>query len=114
MFEPFSRGYYLGRLYVEPSEHDTPAIDRDQHEEVNRQLYASGDGVERLDHPLVMKLETLHLAVRGEVGIPRDTLVVPRHIIDETSIRNPPTLREVLLATADRAEQLLRMRATVT
>lgn len=111
MFETFSRAYYLGRLYVEPYDGDRPVMRRDQHEEVNEQLYATGDGIERLDNPLVMKLGNRHLAVHGESGIPDRTLAVPDAMLDER-IRDPPNLREVLLAKADRAAQLVNMGAT--
>lgn len=108
MFEEFSSGYYLGRLYVEPYEGEQAAIRRDQHECINEQLYATGEGVERLDNPLVMKVDTHHLAVRGEDDIPEGTLALPEHVVENTRIRNPPALKEVLLAKADRAAQLLR------
>jgi hypothetical protein len=109
MFERFSRGYYLGRLYVEPSDDDSPAMCREQHEQVNRQLYTTGEGVERTDRPLVMKLGTHHMAVEGDETVPADTLAVPETVLSETSVRNPPTLQEVLLAKADRARQLLAL-----
>jgi hypothetical protein len=109
MFEQFSSGYYLGRLYVEPHDGDRPAMAREQHEQVNRQLYTSGEGVERTDQPLVMKLENAHLAVHGDDAVPADTLAVPEEFIAETTIRNPPTLQEVFLAKAERANQLLSM-----
>ena len=108
MFEQFSHSYYMGRLYVEPSTDDQTTMCREQHEYLNRQLYADGAGVERLDIPLVMKLGSAHLAVHGEEGVPADTLSVPEAILDETTVRSLPTLREVLLAKADRASQLLR------
>ena len=107
MFEEFSQGYYLGRLYVERGE-GPPKMCRAQHERVNRQLYADGDGVKRLDRPLVMKLGTSHLAVHGDGEVPADTLAVPDEVLDGT-VRNPPALREVLLAKADRASQLLAL-----
>lgn len=109
MFEPFSRGYYLGRVYVQPTDDDRPAMCREQHERVNERLYASGVGIERTDTPLVMKLDTRHFPVTGDESVPRDTLAVPRDLLDDTRVQNPPTLREVLLATADRAEQLLAL-----
>ena len=109
MFERFSRGYYLGRLYVEPSADDSPAMCREQHEQVNRQLYTTGDGVERTDHPLVMKLGARHLAVEADETVPADTLAVPEDVLEEAQVRNPPTLQEVLLAKADRAQQLLSL-----
>ncbi|MHB9287770.1 DUF5802 family protein [Halobacteriales archaeon Cl-PHB] len=107
MFEQFSRGYYLGRLYVEPREGDAAAMCRHQHETVNEQLYASDEGLERLDRPLVMKLEGTHFTVHGSPDVPADTLAVPRDLLENTRLDNPPALREVLLAKGDRAAQLL-------
>jgi hypothetical protein len=110
MFEQFSRGYYLGRLYVEPRDADRAAMARAQHAAVNEQLYADEAGATR---PLVMKLGRTHLAVHGDDGVPADTLAVPESLLDETAVRNPPTLKEVLLATADRAAQLLALAGEV-
>jgi len=107
MFEQFSRGYYLGRLYVEPRDGDRAAMARPQHERVNEQLYAEGEGLERLDRPLVMKLGSRHFPVHGAEGVPADTLALPADLMEDTNLRNPPTLTEVLLAKADRATQLL-------
>lgn len=109
MFEPFSTGYYLGRLYVRGHDGEQAAIHDDRHEQVNRELYADGEGVERLDHPLVMKLETAHFPVHGEEGIPDGTLALPEEWLPEVGVENPPSLREVLLAKGDRAAQLLSL-----
>lgn len=108
MFEEFSSSYYFGRLYVTPSEGDEPVMQREQHERVAERLYHDGSGVTRVDSPLVMKLDTAHLAVRGEDGVPADTLAVPASLLERAGIRNPPELTEVFLAKADRAAQLLR------
>ena len=107
MFEEFSSGYYLGRLYVEPFDGEYAVMQRDQHQLVNEQLYASDDGVDRLDVPLVMKVDHQHFPVLGEEGIPNGTLGLPAVLLEKCDIRNPPTLTEVLLAKADRAAQLL-------
>jgi hypothetical protein len=112
MFESFSQGYYLGRLYVEPTDGERAVMQTDQHERVNRQLYADGDGLERLDSPLVVKLGTRHLAVHGSPEVPGDTLAVPPEVLEETGIQTPPELSEVLLAKPDRASQLLRIAGT--
>lgn len=121
MFERFSGGYYLGRLYVEPHEGDRPVMQRDQHERVNAQLYtgpeSTGDtegvenveGIERLDTPLVMKLGARHFPVHGDETVPADTLALPSSELDACGLDNPPELRGVLLATAERALQLLRL-----
>ena len=108
MFERFSRSYYLGRLYVTPSDHEHVAMERTQHERVNEQLYASGEGVERLDTPVVMKLDSRHFPVHGSESVPLDTLAVPADVLEETDIENPPTVSSVFLANAERARQLLQ------
>lgn len=109
MFEQFSQGYYLGRLYVEPGDGDAATMCREQHERVNRQLYGSAGEPTPRDLPLVMKLGTRHFPVHGEEGVPADTLAVPSEIVEDTDIRNLPALSEVFLAKADQAVQLLRM-----
>ncbi len=111
MFEPFSRGYYMGRLYIEPSADEHTTMCKQQHEQLNEQLYTTGEGVERLNRPLVIKLADRHLSVHGEEGVPADTLSVPGRLLDGVSVRNPPTLSEVLLAKGDRASQLLAVAA---
>lgn len=108
MFEVFSNGYYLGRLFVEPHDGDRAAMHSRQHERVNEQLYATGEGIERTDYPLVMKLDTAHLRVHGSEDVPADTLAVPRDRLERSGIENPPALREVLLAKAEHAERLVR------
>ncbi|WP_290819535.1 DUF5802 family protein [Halovivax sp.] len=107
MFERFSGSYYLGRLYVTPSEDERVTMERAQHERVNEQLYATGEGVERLDAPLVMKLESRHFPVHGDDAVPANTLAVPESLLEDTAIRNPPELSEVFLARRERARQLL-------
>jgi hypothetical protein len=107
MFEQFSGGYYLGRLYVEPFDGERPAMQDHQHEHVNRQLYATGEGIERLDAPLVMKLGRRHLAVHGDASVPERTLAVPHALVEDED--ELPDLREVLLAKADRAAQLIEL-----
>jgi hypothetical protein len=104
MFEEFSAGYYLGRLYVEPHHGDRAVIHRTDHERVNERLYATGEGVERLDAPLVMKLDGRHFPVCGDDGVPSGTLALPPAVA-ETDL---PDRREVFLAKPDRAAELLR------
>lgn len=108
MFERFSRGYYVGRLSIEPNPEGSGAlIQRTAHERLNEQMYVIGEGVERTDLPLVMKLETSHFAVHGDRRVPEGALWLPESVLDEFHIETPPTLREVFLAKADRAAQLL-------
>lgn len=104
MFERFSSGYYLGEMYVEPHEGDCAVLNRADHERVNEQLYATGEGLERLDAPLVMKLDGRHFPVLGDDGVPAGTLALPPAYTEERL----PASREVFLAKADRAAELLR------
>lgn len=105
MFEAFSNGYYLGELYVEPHDGDRAVMEREQHERVNEEYYVSGEGLERLDAPLVMKLDDAHFPVLGDEAVPAGTLAVPPELDDG----DLPGRRRVLLARADRAGQLLRI-----
>jgi hypothetical protein len=106
MFERFSASYYLGRLYVQPTAGGVAAIHHGDHRRTNEQLYATGEGVERLDAPLVMKFDGrgAHFPVVGDADVPSGTLAVPGHLSDD----RVPGRREVLLASADRARELLR------
>ena len=104
MFEQFSGGYYLGELYVEPHDCERAVIHQDDHEAMNAQLYTDGEGVERLDAPLVMKVENTHFPVGGDEAVPSGTLAVPAELLGD----EPASHREVLLAKANRAVELLR------
>lgn len=114
MFEVFSRGYYLGRLYVTPTDADHAFMQRESHERVNEELFVSNDGIERLDQPLIMKLRNSHFPVHADESIPEGTLAVPRALLRETDIVNPPTLTEVLLARRTRAVQLRSLWGTMS
>jgi hypothetical protein len=107
MFEEFSSGYYLGRLYVTPSPEERALIERTTHERVSEQLYDHDPGNATPDS-LVMKLDTAHLAVHGDDGVPAETLAVPEDVLAALDVENPPTLTEVFLAKGDRAQQLLQ------
>lgn len=107
MFAPFSTGYYVGRLRVVPHDGDDALIQRAQHERMNRQLYAEGEGVERVDYPLVMKLGATHFPVHGDAGVPDDTLCIPERVRAEVREGPLPAVLEVLLAKAEAAPRLL-------
>ncbi|QLG50386.1 DUF5802 family protein [Natrinema halophilum] len=109
MFEVFSRSYYLGRLYVTPTDGNCARMHSEQHERINEEVYATDDGLERLDAPLVMKLESRHFPVHGAADVPSNTLALPEPMLEGTDIRNPPSLREVFLARREQARQLLEL-----
>ncbi len=104
MFEHFSGGYYLGKLYVEPHDGERAVIQQDDHELMNEQLYSSGEPIERLDAPLVMKVDTTHFPVHGDKSVPSGTLAVPAELLG----KGRASQREVLLAKRERAMELLR------
>lgn len=109
MFEPFSSGYYVGRLYIEPHDGERTLMQRDQHERANSDIYAAGTGIDRLDHPLIVKVDSSHFAVEGEDGVPEDTLYVPRDHLQPRPGDRLPALKEVLVAKKHRAEQLMSL-----
>jgi len=108
MFEEFSAGYYLGQLYVEPRDGEQAVVHEQHHERANERVYANGEGIERLDHPLVMKVDSTHFPVHGASDVPAGTLAVPEDLLESTRVEDPPALTEVLLAKADQATQFLR------
>lgn len=109
MFAPFSHGYYVGRLLVEPHKGDDALMQQSQHERMNEHLYASGEGVERVDYPLVMKLWKRHFTVHGDEGVPENTLLIPRWMMQDRSFDPLPGIREVLLAKPDVVPRLLAL-----
>lgn len=108
MFEEFSRGYYLGQLYVEPYDGDRAVMHRDHHNRANQRVYGTGNEVDRVDAPLVMKVDGRHFPVHSATDVAGGTLALPDALLEATRVTAPPTLREVLLAKADKAVQLLR------
>ncbi|MFC6990689.1 DUF5802 family protein [Haladaptatus sp. GCM10025707] len=112
MFERFSSGYYVGQLYVEPYDGDVALMHQSQHERVNEQVYATA-GVARADYPLVMKLGHCHFSVHADAGVPEYSLFVPESLNRAVGLENPPERREVWLARANRAQQLLRIAGAV-
>ncbi len=108
MFAPFSRGYYVGRMLVEPHDGEDALMQADQHACVNEQLYADGGGIARLDRPLVMKLAHRHFPVHADTGVPESTLFVPRWVLEGIHTKPLPAVLEVLLAKADTVPRVLR------
>lgn len=107
MFEEFSAGYYVSRIYIERYDGEHPVMACEQHEAANEQVYATDESIERLDHPLVMKIDETHVPVFTADEVPTDTLGLPEPVLESTRVDHPPTLKEVLVAKAERAAQLL-------
>lgn len=114
MFEKFSAGYYIGQLCIEPYDGDHAVMDSDQHKAANEQVYDTGGPIERRDHPLVVKIEQCHVPVFGADDLSADTLGLPKSVLASTRIRNPPTVKEVFVAKAERAAQLLEWHTPYT
>jgi hypothetical protein len=103
MFEDFSSGYYLGRMYVEPHDAERPVMQDDEFETVSRGVYDE-------EKPLVMKIGNRHLVVDGDGGVPSGTLGVPKEIAEGLRLRNPPSVKDVLLAKEGHATRILSLR----
>ena len=117
MFEQFSSGYYLGRLYVQAHDGPRAVLRESHHRRVRKQLYGSishsegpqtesPDRTERDEQLLVMRLQQQHFVVDGDDDVPEQTLAVPREWLADRP--DPLEPREVFLAKADRAQQLLQ------
>lgn len=108
--EAFSAGYYVGEFTVTAAgdgvEHARMA--RAPHAAANAEIYAGGDGVERVDAPLVAKLDAVHFPVLPAETVAESILELPPAVLVETDVEEPPVLRAVLVATAERARELLR------
>ena len=131
MFEQFSSGYYLGRLYVQAHDGQRAVLRAREHEHVRQQLYGAETDRQRSTAgrephpgseltapedrtgsdgggpPLVMRYGQRHFVVDGDEGIPERTLAVPAEWLPDRP--DPLEAREVFLAKADRARQLLRI-----
>lgn len=118
MFEQFSSGYYLGRLYVQAHDGSRAVLRESHHRRVREQLYGpTGDSnaqptqsptteTEADEQPLVMRYRRKHFVVDGDDTVPEETLAVPHEWLSERP--DPLEPREVFLAKADRARQLLQ------
>ncbi len=107
MFQEFSEGYYLGQLYVEPHDGEKALLHEEYHERANEHVFVGRDGVERLDYPLVMKLDTAHFPVHAGTDVPSATLAVPDAVLEHARIEDPPALKQVLLAKQGWATRLV-------
>ncbi len=108
MFEDFSRGYYLGRMYVEPHEADSPVMQDEEFEKVRNDIYGDEKAYDA-KKPLVVKIGKQHLVVDGDEGVPTGTLGVPRHVAEGLRIRNPPSVEDVLIAKKGHATRILSL-----
>ncbi|MFW5918515.1 MAG: DUF5802 family protein [Haloferacaceae archaeon] len=114
MFEQFSSGYYLGRLYVQAHDGSRAVLRESHHRQVREQLYRSSSddapvrptASDGTDLPLVMRYQRQHFVVEGDDDIPEQTLVIPREWLADRP--DPLEPHEVFLAKADRARQLLQ------
>lgn len=108
--EAFSAGYYVGEFTVTAAdgavEHARMASE--PHAAANAEIYADGEGIERLDAPLVAKLDAVHFPVLPAERVAESILELPPAVLAETAVEEPPALRAVLVATAERARTLLR------
>lgn len=107
MLKALSAAYYVGRVIVEPHDGPHAVLEEHQHREAATTVYARDEGVERLDVPLVVKLGHQHLPVFASPSVPTGTLAVPDDVLAASDVEHPPSVREILVATADWAGRLL-------
>ena len=100
MFEEFSGGYYLGRLFVRSDARRNAVLLEEQFHLIGEQLY----GEEWSGTPLIMRYNQRHYEVGGEQGVPSDTLVLPEECLADTE---SDRRQEVMLAKAEVRQRLL-------
>lgn len=107
MLEVLSGAYYVDRVLVEPHDGPHAVLEERQHHKAAATVYAEDEGLARLDVPLLVKLGRQHLPVFASQAVPTGTLGVPGAVLEASTVENPPTMREVLVATAEWADRLL-------
>lgn len=90
--EPFSTGYYLTELYVESGE-EKPRINDHSYRGLQYEVHDPGDD----EQGILFQMDGALFAVEPSKEVPIDTLAVPQGMIEHTTIRNPPTRREIMV-----------------
>ncbi len=100
IFTNYSSNYYVGKLYVTPSQSQSPSqsptISQRLLKEINAQLQRDKE-IKQYDSPLTFKIGTRHITVNGDGNTPTYTITVPESIIDDIDISQPPELTRVFL-----------------
>lgn len=95
--------YHLVSLIVE--EGDVPALNPRVHTEMNRVLYAEGEGIERLDYPILAKLKRRYFSVTRAETVDPYSIQLPAADLDQMEI-DAPDRCELLIAKKSHAPQI--------
>lgn len=111
MAKTLADAYYMETFPVTVHTGEASYLDPDSHSQLNEEVYLDAPDeditVVRTDTPLIVKLGQHHLFVHPHEEVPPGTLAVPRRA--STAIDSDSTKQPVLIAKADRAEQLARI-----
>ncbi|AXR81496.1 DUF5802 family protein [Natrarchaeobaculum sulfurireducens] len=92
--------YKLTSVIVE--EGDVPALNPGVHTEMNRVLYAEGEGVERLDYPILAKLKKRYFEVTRSEAVDPEFIQLPPGDIEAMGLDTPERC-EMLVAKRENA-----------
>lgn len=98
--------FHLTTVMVE--EGPVPAFNPQVHEDLNRFLYTTGQGVERLDYPIMAKLKRRYFTVTASEDVGERFFQIPRETIDDLGI-DAPDLCQIFIARKDNASSIASM-----
>ena len=98
--------YKITSVIVEEGNH--VALDPGVHEQLNRVLYAEGEGVERLDYPILAKLKQRYFTVKADKSVDPGYIELPAGDIEEMGLDAPERCR-MLVAKRDSAPRIADM-----
>lgn len=106
MLDKLSAQYYIGQLYIEPSEVDEGCgfVHPSVYDDLVNKIYQGPT----VGNPTVLiKLKTTYIPLKSKADVPTETIQVPDRIIDdELAPVMLPSLEEVLFPTKQALEQL--------
>ena len=90
--EEFSEGYYLSRFYVRPTEGKATVNTEDFHD-IQYDIYDAGEH----RNQVMCKLDGIYFVVHPRDRTAAGTIELPPSILDDSSIRNPPSHTEIMI-----------------
>lgn len=92
VLEEFSTSYYLTELYVEMGKENAKVNDQ-YYRDLQYEIHHTGS----VEQEILFQLDGVFFAVEPSRNIPTGVIELPNELIENTSIKNPPTLRGLML-----------------
>lgn len=94
--ERFNNGYYVTKLYIEPTKKGEACINEESYRDLQYELYPEGELKEGKD--IVVSIEDRHFKLTPARNTPTGVLSIPQSDIEEMSIQNAPKPYPILVA----------------